>query len=37
LKANFLDLAENDVFLVHYNAYNGAAVVLDIKLKAIPK
>jgi len=38
LKANFIDLAENDVFLVHYKGYDKTAtVVYDIKLKAVLK
>ena len=35
LKANFNDIAVGDVFLVHYKAYNGANVVLDITLEVV--
>ncbi len=36
LKANFSDLAIDDVFLVHYDVYTGSAEVWDITLKAVP-
>mgnify|MGYP006275044391 CR=1 FL=1 len=37
LKANFSDLAIGDVFLVHYDIYNGSNETWDITLEAIPK
>ncbi|WP_462282063.1 hypothetical protein, partial [Salinivirga cyanobacteriivorans] len=37
LKANFSDLAVGDVFLVHYDIYNGSNETWDITLEAIAK
>ncbi len=35
LKANFVDIAEGDVWLVHYNVYTGSAEVWDITLEVV--
>ena len=37
LKANFADLAIGDIFLVHYDIYDGSADTWDITLEAVEK